>query len=372
MNGRENSTALALFFTLVTIGALIKGDELVGIGVGSFCAIMAAFFVKQSIMQAAVSEEENHQRLEIQFQQLRQKINDGGGSNQSTIDALNENTAIIQESLQSIQNKLSSLDTLSYIAEVNEELKTSLNTISENLQSSQELTKKIVGNSEAQAKLTKVTIDKMSDFAEKFTSIEEKINNLDESNKKSNELAESSQTTVQTGLKLLQAIGQMLKAPPFAKDIAQLGKSIDALSEKLDKLNDLDKLDKLDKLEALETINQTIENVSNDLSELTKINDNITESAQSITDSINQLGEMGGNMSTEVAKTNESMSNVATEVDKASANLTAVINAMRSDITKLATKIDAYNGLMKTALEQYSTLTSQDVKILEKIAEKVQ
>ena len=243
MNGRENSTALALFFTLVTIGALIKGDELIGIGVGSFCAIMAAFFVKQSIMQAAVSEEENHQRLEIQFQQLRQKINDGGGSNQSTIDALNENTAIIQESLQSIQNKLSALDTLSYIAEVNEGLKTSLNTISENLQSSQELTKKIVSNSEAQAKLTKVTIDKMSDFAEKFTSIEEKINNLDESNKKSNELAESSQTTVQTGLKLLQVIGQMLKAPPFAKDITQLGKSIDALSEKLDKLNDLDKLD---------------------------------------------------------------------------------------------------------------------------------
>ena len=45
---------------------------------------------------------------------------------------------------------------------------------------------------------------------------------------------------------------------------------------------------------------------------------------------------------------------------------------MKEDIAKLTTKIDAYNGLMKTSLEQYSRLSEQDVKVLEKIAEKIQ
>ena len=59
-------------------------------------------------------------------------------------------------------------------------------------------------------------------------------------------------------------------------------------------------------------------------------------------------------------------------VDKASAEMVAAISEMQEDIVKLTTKIDAYNGLMKMALEQYSSLTDHDVRVLEKIAEKVQ
>ena len=65
MNGRENSTSLALFFALVSIGAIIKGDEFIGIGVGAVFAIIAAFFLKQSILQEAVTEEDTDGKMEI-------------------------------------------------------------------------------------------------------------------------------------------------------------------------------------------------------------------------------------------------------------------------------------------------------------------
>ena len=358
----ENSTAGAVFFALMSIGALIKGDELIGIGVGALCAIISAFFVKKSIMQSAMTQEENHQRLEIQFQQLRHKLGDGGSSNDDTIRAISNSSDRLEEELQVIRDKLDRLDPLIEIAESNAEIKTAMNTLAESSQSVQKVLQKLAENSEAEAKLLKVSVEKMSDFNEKF-------NALEENSKKLNELTETSQTTVQTGLKLMQVIGQMLKAPPFAKDLTQLSKSMDTLNEKMDKL---DSLDNLEKLNLLDDIKISMIETSEKLSNLKEMKDYISESSSLVTTSVDNLSEVNKNISEEVSKTNENVTDLNGNVNKAALDVTAAIKSMKDDIIKLTTKIDAYNGLMKTALEQYSILSEQDVKVLEKIAEKIQ
>ena len=355
----ENSMAGAVFFALVSIGALIKGDELIGIGIGLLCAIISAFFVKKSIMQSALAQEENHQRLEIQFQQLRHKLGDGSNSDEDTIRAIGNSSDRLEEELQVIRDKLDRLDPLLEIAESNAEIKTAASSLVENSQSVQKSLQKMAENSDAEAKLLKITVEKMSDFEEKF-------NTLEENSKKLNELTESSQTTVQTGLKLMQVIGQMLKTPPFAKDLTQLNKSMDTLNEKIDKL------DNLEKLNILDDIKNSITETSEKMSDLNDIKDCIFESVRTMTTSVDGLSEVNRNISKSIIQTNENVINLNNNVNKAAVDVTAAIKSMKDDIVKLTTKIDAYNGLMKTAMEQYSTLSEQDVKVLEKIAEKIQ
>ena len=382
MNGRENSTAGALLFALVSMGALIKGDELIGIGVGSVCAIISAILLKQSVMQAASEQEDNHQRIEIQFQQLRNKIGDGGHSNQQKATMLaithtiTDSTEAIQESLQNINYSLNELKEVSaQPVETNSDSETTaaLTALSETLsataQVTQELLKKTASNSEAQAKLVKINVEKMSDLVEKVT-------HVDENSKKLTELTESGQTTVQTGLKLLQVIGQMLKSPPFAKDISQLNKSITDLSEKLSALEKLEKLDKLEQLDEFTNMSSKFDEMSKNISEpLTSIaadNKTFIANTNSMTTAINQVSAVNKAVADEMSITSDKIEKVTTSVEKSTESVVAMIDAMRDEVSKLTMKIDAYNGLMKAAIEQYSTLSEQDVKVLEKIAEKVQ
>ena len=378
MNGRENSTAGALLFALISIGALIKGDELIGIGVGSICAIISAILLKQSIMQSASEQEENHQRIEIQFQQLRSRISDGGNSNQNQsmlaiTHTMADSTEAIQESLRRMNDRLEFLENLSQLPqliEMNDSTKAAMVTMSDsitaNAKATQELLKKTSDNTEAQVKLIKVSVEKMSDLVEKITHIED-------NSKKITELTESSQATVQTGLKLMQVIGQMLKSPPFAKDIAQLNTSMTTLAEKFAALDKMDKLDKLDLLENMSNNIETMsQNISEPLKELSNNNNAIAENMKSMSDSVEKVGEINKVISDEMLQINEQVTNVTTSVDKSTMNLVEMMNSIRDEISKLTMKIDAYNGLMKAALEQYSSLSEQDVKVLERIAEKVQ
>ena len=174
----ENSTAGAVFFALVSIGALIKGDELIGIGVGAVCAVISAFFVKKSIMQAAMAQEENHQRLEIQFQQLRHKLGDSGGSSEETIRAIDNSSDRLEEELQVIRDKLDGIENLRQLVETSEEIKSSLNSLVETSKSTQEIFQKLTENSEAETKLSKIAVEKMSNFEEKFNALEENVKKL--------------------------------------------------------------------------------------------------------------------------------------------------------------------------------------------------
>ena len=376
----EDTMAGSLFFALLSIAMLFKLDEVteisgIGLAVGVICAIISAFFLKKSIMQSAITEEENHQRLEIQFQQLRHKISDGGGSsNEDTVKAIVRSSERIEEELQVIRDKLTVMENMPQLAESNEGIKTSLNSLITNLEGLQESGKALANNSDADLKLSKIIVEKMTTFDEKLT-------NLESNSKKLNETTEAGQTTVQTGLKLLQVIGQMLKAPAFAKDLTQLGKSMETFNEKLEKLDKLEALNKLEALDKLDTLQQlgllediksTILEVSDKLTNLSALSDTVSESGQAMTSSVDQLNEVNKGINEETVQVKENVVNLTNGVERASLDITTAIKSMREDISKLTTKIDAYNGLMKTALEQYSTLSEQDVKVLEKIAEKIQ
>ena len=148
----ENTTAGALFFALLSIAALMRLDELAGIyGIGItlsvIFAIISAFFVKKSIMQSAIAQEENHQRLEIQFQQLRQKLGGDTSSEEEVIRAIDNSSDRIEEELQVIRDRLSGLDPLAQIADTNEEIKTTLTSFVESSKTNQELLQKLTENS---------------------------------------------------------------------------------------------------------------------------------------------------------------------------------------------------------------------------------
>lgn len=378
----ENTTAGSLFFALLSIAALMKFDSLLGTeGIGFafslIFAIVSAFFLKKSIMQEAITQEENHQRIEIQFQQLRHKIGGDTGSSEETIRAVDNCADRLETELQVIRDTLAALEPLAQIAETNSEIKSTLTDLSVNVQDSQEILKKLKDNTESENKLSTLIV-------EKLTAFDEKMQSIDESAKKLNELTEAGQNTSQTGVKLLTAVGQMLKNPPFAKDITQLSKSMEELNEKIAKLEMLDKLDSLDKLElldklklldklnSLEEIKSTMNNADEKLINLQTMNDTFNESGKLFTTNIDNLCTVNKNITSEVKHTTENVYALTNEVEKTSESITTAIKSMQEDITKLTTKIDAYNGLMKTALEQYSTLSEQDVKVLERIAEKIQ
>ena len=108
MNGSENGYAAALFFALMSLGALIKLEDVIGWACGAGLAILAAICLRTALIKSAQSDEENHQRIEIQFQQLRQKINEGYSATTHAMNAITDTSETLQTDLQEIRSKLSS------------------------------------------------------------------------------------------------------------------------------------------------------------------------------------------------------------------------------------------------------------------------
>ena len=117
MNGSENGYAGALFFALMSLGAILKLDELVGWFVGAGCAVLSAICLRAALIKSAQAAEEDHQRIEIQFQQLRSKVSEMSAANVETMNSINDAAQLVQENLQVIRVRLAELDNLTQIAE---------------------------------------------------------------------------------------------------------------------------------------------------------------------------------------------------------------------------------------------------------------
>ena len=117
MNGSENGFAGTLFFSLISIGLLLKVEEVTGLAVAAICAIAAATCLRRAILQMETAAEDDHQRIEIQFQQLRQKINEGYSATTHAMNAITDTSETLQENLQEIRSRLSELENLTTIAE---------------------------------------------------------------------------------------------------------------------------------------------------------------------------------------------------------------------------------------------------------------
>lgn len=191
MNGSENGYAGALFFALISLAALLKLEDIFGWAVGAGCAILSAICLRTALIKSAQAVEEDHQRIEIQFQQLRNKVGEVSSLNVEAMNSVNDAAQLAQENLQVIRVRLAELDNLTQIAEDSQKLRSTIAGLGEN----------------------------SSALEKNF----EKLNTIEEANKEN----------LQTILKLVQVVAQLVKNKSYAKDLEKINSSIAGLADKI-------------------------------------------------------------------------------------------------------------------------------------------
>lgn len=191
MNGSENGYAGALFFALMSLGALIKLDDVIGWACGAGLAVLAAICLRTALIKSAQAVEEDHQRIEIQFQQLRNKVSETSAVNFEAMTSVTDAAQLVQENLQVIRVRLAELDNLTLIAEDSKRLRSTIAALNEN----------------------------SSALEKNF----EQLNTIEEANK----------ANLQTILKLVQVVAQLVKNKSYAKDLEKINASLAALAEKI-------------------------------------------------------------------------------------------------------------------------------------------
>ena len=190
MNGSENGYACALFFTLISLGALIKLDGIECWTVSAITAVLAAISLRQAILKSAQEAEENHQRIEIQFRQLHSKLGEISSINFAEMNSLNDAVQFFQENLQTVRPNVvmpaQNHEDVRLIAEAVKKNSAALN----------------------------------AELAKEF----EKLREIEDTNKEN----------LQTVLKLLQIIGQLMKNPAYMKDLEKINSSIETLAAQLE------------------------------------------------------------------------------------------------------------------------------------------
>ena len=132
MNGSENGYAGALFFALISLGAFFELEGFVGWSIGAGCAILAAISLRSALNKSAQAAEEDHQRMEIQFQQLRNKVSETSAVTVEAMNSVNDAAQLVQENLQVIRVRLAELDNLTRLAEDTQELRLAVAILDEN------------------------------------------------------------------------------------------------------------------------------------------------------------------------------------------------------------------------------------------------
>lgn len=132
MNGSENWYAGAMFFTLISLGALLKLDDVIGFAVGAVSAILAAISLRRALVKTAQATEEDHQRMEIQFQQLRSKIIETSSVSIEAMNSMIDAAHLLQENLQTIRIRLAELDNLTELTKSVGEINVAVTSLEEN------------------------------------------------------------------------------------------------------------------------------------------------------------------------------------------------------------------------------------------------
>ena len=217
MNGSENGYAGALFFALISLGALLKIDDAAGLIVGAVCALLAAVSLRRALVKTAQANEEDHQRIEIQLQQLRSKFGETSSTNVEAMTSVSDAAQLLQENMQVIRVRLAELDNLTQLAKSAEDIRLTIAGMDENSAALNAELEKILLAVQAQ--------EKLSDAPPELESIAVLADEL----KKLNAIEETNKASLQTVLKLLQLIGQMLKSPTYAKDLEKINSAMEKL-----------------------------------------------------------------------------------------------------------------------------------------------
>lgn len=200
MNGSENCYAGALFFALISLAAILKVDDIFGGLIGAGSALLAAISLRRAMVKAAQSVEEDHQRMEIQFQQLRSKVIETSEANITAMNSVNDAAKLIQENMEVIRVRLAELDNLTQLTEHTKDINSSVASLEEN------------------SSALNVTLEK------EFETL--------------NTLAETNKASLQNILKFLQLVEQLLKNPAYVKDLEKINSTFAKLSEWVETLQD--------------------------------------------------------------------------------------------------------------------------------------
>lgn len=217
MNGSENGYAGALFFALIGLGALLKIDDAAGLIVGAVCALLAAGSLRRALVKTAQANEEDHQRIEIQLQQLRSKFGETSSTNVEAMNSVSDAAQVLQENMQVIRVRLAELDNLTQLAKSAEDIRLTIAGMDENSAALNAELEKILLAVQAQ--------EKPSDAPSELDA----VNALTDEIKKLTAIEETNKASLQTVLKLLQLIGQMLKSPTYAKELEKINSAMEKL-----------------------------------------------------------------------------------------------------------------------------------------------
>ena len=309
MNGSENGYAGALFFALISLGAILKVDDVVGLFVGAASALFAAVSLRRALVKSAQANEEDHQRIEIQLQQLRRKFSETSSINVAAMGTVNDAAELLQENLQVIRVRLAELDNLTELTRNTEGIRSALASLEEN---SSALHTILEANSSAlnatlEKFLSAVTPQENSSdtqqIAQSFSALAEEVKLLNES-------AAANKQSLQTVLKLLQLVGQVLKNPAYSKSLDKINSSVETLAARSSDFV---------------ALKNSVDDAQKNLSELVRINSGLAK------------------------------------------NFSSTLDDLRLDVAKLSAKLEALNS----PTENHAALTSQDINLLKKIAAKI-
>ena len=310
MNGSENGYAGALFFALISLGTILKVDDVVGLFVGAASALFAAVSLRRALVKSAQANEEDHQRIEIQLQQLRRKFSETSSINGAAMGTVNDAAELVQENLQVIRVRLAELDNLSELTRNTEGIRSALASLEEHSSALHTVLEENSStlNATLEKFLSAVTAqEKSSDgtelVANSFTALTEEINRLNES-------TAANKQSLQTMLKLLQMVGQVLKTPAYSKSLDKINSSVETLAARSSDFV---------------ALKNSVDDAQKNLSELVRISSNISK------------------------------------------NFSSTLDDLRLDVAKLSAKLEAMNS----PTENRAALTSQDISLLKKIAAKI-
>lgn len=259
MNGSENGYAGAIFFALMTLGALLKLDDTNGLIVGAVGALLAAISLRRALIKSAQAAEEDHQRIEIQFQQLRNKIIETSESTATAMESVNVAAQLVQENMQVLAVRLEDLNKLTGLIENLATIDESINALAKTVES---VNTNIVSLDENSSALN-AEVEKF------FVALQERDNSAAVTDELKNivEIEDANRTNLQAILKFLQLVEQAVKTPIHADLLEKILTSTKTLN-----LN-LVELLKLNDGKSTEKILAAIKNLNANLAEIVKRND---------------------------------------------------------------------------------------------------
>ncbi len=330
MNGSENGYAGALFFALISLGAVLKVDDVIGLFVGAASALFAAVSLRRALVKSAQATEEDHQRIEIQLQQLRRKFSETSSINVAAMSTVNDVAQIMQENLQAIRVRLSELDNVPDLTRNIEGIRSALANLEEHSSALNVTFEKFLSAVTPQEKSSDSTEVVEKSFTTLNTTLEKFLSAVKSQEKSSdstkivttsftalaaevkqlNEISAANKQALQTVLKLLQLVGQGLKNPSYSKNLDSINSSVETLAARGSDFV---------------ALKNSVDDAQKNLSELVRISSNISK------------------------------------------NFSSTLDDLRLDVAKLSAKLEAMNS----PTENRAALTSQDISLLKKIAAKI-